>query len=232
VDRLKIRGSWGQLGNDRMDPSNARNDEFQFLSAFGFGGGYIFNYNVLTTTITPTSVPNPGITWEVANNSNIGLEGIILDGKISFELDYFNNIRSKMLIARSGSIPSTAGYTPPRENLGRLRNRGFDFMVAYNGQAGEFTYSVGLNGGYSKNKILFWDEAPGFDPWQVSTGRPVGSNLFYNAIGVFEDQAAVDSYPHWPGARPRSEEHTSELQSRENLVCRLLLEKKKKKNNK
>src|SRR5690606_41825707 len=29
----------------------------------------------------------------------------------------------------------------------------------------------------------------------------------------------------------RSEEHTSELQSRENLVCRLLLEKKKKKNN-
>src|SRR5207302_10993847 len=28
---------------------------------------------------------------------------------------------------------------------------------------------------------------------------------------------------------PRSEEHTSELQSRENLVCRLLLEKKKKK---
>src|SRR6266700_6831275 len=30
----------------------------------------------------------------------------------------------------------------------------------------------------------------------------------------------------------RSEEHTSELQSRENLVCRLLLEKKKKKQNK
>src|SRR5690606_40689462 len=29
--------------------------------------------------------------------------------------------------------------------------------------------------------------------------------------------------------RHRSEEHTSELQSRENLVCRLLLEKKKKK---
>src|SRR5688572_32995791 len=28
--------------------------------------------------------------------------------------------------------------------------------------------------------------------------------------------------------RPRSEEHTSELQSQSNLVCRLLLEKKKK----
>src|SRR5690606_41235319 len=31
-----------------------------------------------------------------------------------------------------------------------------------------------------------------------------------------------------PGHNERSEEHTSELQSRENLVCRLLLEKKKK----
>src|SRR3712207_8367364 len=31
----------------------------------------------------------------------------------------------------------------------------------------------------------------------------------------------------WPGTK-RSEEHTSELQSRQYLVCRLLLEKKKK----
>src|SRR3712207_7748375 len=31
-----------------------------------------------------------------------------------------------------------------------------------------------------------------------------------------------------PSAAPRSEEHTSELQSRQYLVCRLLLEKKKK----
>src|SRR3712207_9046575 len=38
----------------------------------------------------------------------------------------------------------------------------------------------------------------------------------------------------WPPASrctPRSEEHTSELQSRQYLVCRLLLEKKKKKEN-
>src|SRR5690606_41879628 len=39
--------------------------------------------------------------------------------------------------------------------------------------------------------------------------------LFSEIITMFEDQV-------------RSEEHTSELQSRENLVCRLLLEKKKK----
>src|SRR5690606_40250271 len=39
------------------------------------------------------------------------------------------------------------------------------------------------------------------------------------------------AYAVWTGigaVGTRSEEHTSELQSRENLVCRLLLEKKKK----
>src|SRR5437667_5255588 len=35
--------------------------------------------------------------------------------------------------------------------------------------------------------------------------------------------------PTWK-ARPRSEEHTSELQSHHDLVCRLLLEKKKEQN--
>src|SRR5436309_11538312 len=47
-------------------------------------------------------------------------------------------------------------------------------------------------------------------------------NLF-NALLVFLVQSVTVN---------RSEEHTSELQSRENLVCRLLLEKKKKKQKK
>src|SRR5438552_13610116 len=36
-----------------------------------------------------------------------------------------------------------------------------------------------------------------------------------------------ESLPASPARRPRSEEHTSELQSPDHLVCRLLLEKKK-----
>src|SRR3989442_9600390 len=44
--------------------------------------------------------------------------------------------------------------------------------------------------------------------------------------GALEGQGEVETAPHI-----RSEEHTSELQSRPHLVCRLLLEKKKKKRN-
>src|SRR2546430_3715970 len=44
------------------------------------------------------------------------------------------------------------------------------------------------------------------------------------------DQGQHDSgQPGGQRCRARSEEHTSELQSQSNLVCRLLLEKKKKK---
>src|SRR2546422_7516267 len=44
--------------------------------------------------------------------------------------------------------------------------------------------------------------------------------------------AAAQDTTHAPAAAPRSEEHTSELQSRLHLVCRLLLEKKKKEHTK
>src|SRR5690606_40926453 len=45
--------------------------------------------------------------------------------------------------------------------------------------------------------------------------------------GNANDQTASGGHADTDRARVRSEEHTSELQSRENLVCRLLLEKKK-----
>src|SRR5690349_22683197 len=44
-----------------------------------------------------------------------------------------------------------------------------------------------------------------------------------------EQTAHVLGYLAEAGPQDRSEEHTSELQSRRDLVCRLLLEKKKKK---
>src|SRR3712207_8808069 len=58
--------------------------------------------------------------------------------------------------------------------------------------------------------------------------RPVGDDLAdLDPLALVDDGGLVDR-----GAlvRARSEEHTSELQSRQYLVCRLLLEKKQKNN--
>src|SRR2546430_13618463 len=74
--------------------------------------------------------------------------------------------------------------------------------------------------------------------------RPPRSTLFpyttlFRSIGVVRHAGTIVSAPTGQGAmhlrqpvhvlpQMRSEEHTSELQSQSNLVCRLLLEKKKK----
>ena len=97
----------------------------------------------------------------------------------------------------------SAGFSPPDQNIGEVENKGFDLSLSYNHTVNKDMYwSIGFNGGYAKNKILFWDEPAGRLDWQISTGKPMGSQLLYNALDVFVDQAAIDAYPSWPGAQP------------------------------
>src|SRR2546428_1888649 len=56
--------------------------------------------------------------------------------------------------------------------------------------------------------------------------RRMTPDLARRAMRVY-DLAPTALPPSERDRRPRSEEHTSELQSRSDLVCRLLLEKKK-----
>src|SRR5690625_1307672 len=70
----------------------------------------------------------------------------------------------------------------------------------------------------------------------ITTGKVYSSVIKKERQGDYLG-ATVQVIPHITNEikeqvyRARSEEHTSELQSRGHLVCRLLLEKKKKKNN-
>lgn len=198
IDEFKLRGSWGQTGNDRIE-------EWQYLPTYGFnpnGYTYIFGHTQQNQVLREERIPNPNVTWEVANQSNIGIEAFLLDYKLSVELDYFDNRRSQILWQRNASVPASSGLTLPRENIGKVTNRGFDFNLSYQDQIQDLFYTVSLNGGYAKNKITFWDEAPGAPEWQRSTGRPIGSSLYYEAIGIFNDEAEIDATPSWPGARP------------------------------
>src|SRR2546429_6556823 len=61
--------------------------------------------------------------------------------------------------------------------------------------------------------------------WQFSHFFPARAKDF-SREGL--EEAAAPNADEQRGAKKRSEEHTSELQSRLHLVCRLLLEKKKK----
>ncbi len=188
VNYLKLRGSYGQMGNDNIYYDDAL-QEYQYFSTYGFGT-YIVG-NELVKTLYETRVPNTFITWEVANNYNVGLDGQLNDGMFNFTLEWFKNRRESILWRRNASIPQTTGMTLPAENIGIVENGGWDFSVGYTDQIGELNLNVSLNGGYAKNKILFWDEAPGAPEWQQSTGRTINSGLYYIYDGVFRDEADI-----------------------------------------
>jgi len=201
VPYLKLRASWGQMGNDQVYYNN-KLQEYQYLATYGFNA-YTIN-SAAATTLQETVVPNPNFTWEVANNSDVGVEGQLWDGKINFEFDYFYNKRNHILWQPQGSTPASSGIASilPPENIGRTQNKGYEFTVGYNGRSGDFTYSVSVNAGYAKNKILFYDEAPGAPAWQRATGHPFGASgspnngaafLAYQYDGVFKDQKEIDA---------------------------------------
>ncbi|QRQ99776.1 SusC/RagA family TonB-linked outer membrane protein [Dyadobacter sandarakinus] len=195
LNNLKVRGSWGQMGAEPYFLGTETLAEYQYLSTMGFGQ-YVVNDQVVKT-LSETRVANGQFTWEVANNSNFGIEGTLLNDKLSFEFDYFVNNRSKILIPKIGSTPSSAGIDGklPPQNLGKLQNKGFEFKVSYDGNVKDFTYSVSVNGGYAKNQIKYWDETPGAPSYQRTTGMPYQSFLVYQFDGSFKDQAEIDANP-------------------------------------
>ncbi len=196
IDNFKLRASWGQTGNDRIA-------DYQYLATYAFLTNRTYVYNGVDNKIlVETQIPNQNVTWEVANQTNIGFDATLLKGKLSVSADYFKNVRTQILIVRNASVPSSSGLTLPPENIGKVQNNGFEAVIGYHGNAGSFAYDLSLNGSYSRNKIVFWDETPGIPDYQKSTGKPMGSTLYYQAIGIFKDQAAVDAYPHWAGAQP------------------------------
>ncbi|OOG71510.1 TonB-dependent receptor [Algoriphagus sp. A40] len=189
-DFFKVRGSWGQLGNDQIYFGGVL-QEYQFLSTYGFSS-YIVNGSEVKT-LFETRVPNDRITWEIANNTNLGFEGQFLQGKIFFEFDVFYNKRTNILWQKNASVPQSTGLILPAENIGEVENKGYDFNVGYRGNIGDMTFSASVNGGYAKNKILFWDEAPGAPEWQRSTGKPMNTFLVYQYDGVFATQEEINS---------------------------------------
>jgi len=194
IDNLKIRGSYGELGNDLV-PS------FQYLTAYSFGNNYVVG-NKDVIGLTQSGVPNPNITWEVAKTSNLGFESTLWNGLLGMEFDLFKMRRSNILTKRTVVVPDYTGLLLPDENIGIVDNKGFEVQLSHINTIREFKYSLSGNFSFARNKVIFADEAPAAEEYQKLTGRPIGSGLYYKAIGIFATQADVDNYPHLAGAKP------------------------------
>jgi len=190
---LKLRASWGRLGNDRVNP-------FQYIGAYGYSAGWVIN-GADVQGIAPTSTPNPNITWEVSEKTDLGLETGFLNNRLTFEFDVFNTKTSHILGQRQASIPGYTGLVLPDENIGKMNSKGFEIQAGYRQNFGRLGLRTSANISYAKNKIIFFDETPQAEPYQKLEGNPLNSILVYKAIGIYRTDADVAKYTSYAGAR-------------------------------
>ena len=202
LTNLKLRASYGEQGNDSIDP-------FQYLTTYEYTAltGYSMKIDDKEVSfIIPGTIPNPKVTWEVARTWNVGLDGRIFNGMLGWEVEYFHTRRSNILCTRNASIPYYTGLTNnlPDENIGIVSNRGVELQLTHENRVanGEFLYRIGGNIMYARNRIEYMDETPWGEghEYMNATGHPMGAELYYQVIGINKTQEDLEKYPQMPGA--------------------------------
>ncbi|NSL86439.1 TonB-dependent receptor [Chitinophaga sp. Mgbs1] len=200
IDFLKLRGSWGLLGNDRVDP-------YQFLSTYNIIGidenlvnhGYSFGGTspVYYPGLELNVLPNPAFTWEKAVMSNIGFDMQLWDNRISVSADYFYKRTKDILAPRADAIPDVIGVKLPVENAAIVDNKGFEISMGYENRHRDFSYYVRPNLTYARNKVVYYPEAGAIPEWQRLTGKSVGLKTVPKFVsqGLYQSQEEIDKGP-------------------------------------
>jgi TonB-linked SusC/RagA family outer membrane protein len=206
VSFLKLKGSWGLMGNDNIDA-------YQYLTQYAYGtsasddvnapGGATFGTdNSVNKTLKMVRTANPLVTWEKAQTINAGFSAQFFQGKFGLDFDYFKSMRHDILIRRNASVPAYTGLTLPVENFGKVNNQGIELVASYQDKSKDFTWGVTGNFTYAKNKVVYMDQAATTPEWQKTEGHPIDGFVIYEATGIYQTQAQVDNSPHLAGAKP------------------------------
>lgn len=184
IDNLKLRASWGQLGNQ-----NIGNYPYQAtLSSanYNFGGK-------MTTGYYSTSMVNKNIKWETTTTSNIGLDFGLFRSKVYGSVDYF--VKNTTDILRSLQVPNFVGISGPTVNQGKMKNTGWELILGHENRIGQFHYNIKFNIDAYKNTLVSYgaDEISGVN--LRSEGMPW--NTYYVLIqdGVYQNQDEIDKGP-------------------------------------
>lgn len=173
-DMFKVRGSYGLVGSDASYPGTVTS-----VIQYGTTGS-----NWYGNTTVEGGLVNPEVTWEKERKTDLGIEANLFNGKLTFSGSYFYNFRYDQLIDQ-GDVPLAVGQALPKKNIGKTENRGFDGMITYHNQVGDFTYSISANASYAVNRVVYVSEAPDF-PYQAKTGRPLNLTLGYHSLGFYQ----------------------------------------------
>ncbi len=193
IDNLKLRVSWGQLGNQQIEPNQ--------YSAF-YDLGQLYSYGgTLVGGAAQTNLPNPDVTWETSIQTDIGLDLSLWKGKLQLVADYYTKLTENIL--RPIDISSTVGgLDPPTVNLASVENKGWEFLLTHRNKIGDFSYDISANFTSNKNKVVKLP-TPVIESYSwLKEGRPIDEFYLIKHLGIFQTQEEVVAHGAQPNAKP------------------------------
>ncbi|WP_423147999.1 TonB-dependent receptor [Rubrolithibacter danxiaensis] len=190
IGDLKLRGSYGILGNQNVGNYQYQTTYFTYQNAYGFGNNAVGG--------TGFSFANPDLRWEKAATFNIGLDAGFFKNALTFSFDYFNKLTSDILIPPA--VPGVFGTSLPSYNAGKLRNQGWEVNLGYKNNGKNFRHNLSLNIGDNKNKVLYFEGGERLtrsDEMQIllREGLPFNSYVGLKTNGYFQNLDDVTNGP-------------------------------------
>lgn len=180
LEMLKLRTSYGESGNLAGSP-------YQYMAGYSVYSNSAYFGNP-TTGVYEMNQNNPFITWEKAKKFNVGVDGILWKGKLSFSVDYFYDKRDNMLQNPSSTVPLEYGISLPQVNGGKMSNQGIEITLSSSHTfANKMRLDLSGNFTYTHNKLLdVYETASTYNnPNRRQTGRAYETQFGYQAIGYF-----------------------------------------------
>ncbi len=195
---LKLRASWGQLGNQNIFDNDGNPINFAYVSIFGvgtenpvIGGGPI-------TGGAQTVLANRAIRWESTTTSNFAVDAKFLDNRLSLTGEYYVRTTDDILLQAS-TVPLSVGFTAPVQNVGSVENKGWDLALDWQDTIGsDFSYGLNFNISDYENEVTDLgelDELPPENGTIVRVGEPISSIFGLQKVGLFQNQEEIDNAP-------------------------------------
>lgn len=197
LDQLKLRGGYGVLGNQEID-------NYQYSSTITTGINYPDGNGGLLQGAFPKNFANPDIKWEETAMTNVGIDFMAFNNRLSLTADYYVKNTKDILLTVPISI-SSGGANDPIRNAGKIRNNGFEFNLGWMDQPNpDISYGINLIGSFNKNKVIAMGSESGsikggstnqnITTSETKAGYPIGGYWLISTAGYFNSQEEVDAY--------------------------------------
>ena len=184
---LKLRASWGRLGNQQIG-------NYPFSAVMGLGSSFVFG-NSPVQGANQREMANLDISWETTETTNVGLDMAVLRNRVSASVDYY--IKNTTGILLRLPVPAIIGLSEPYQNAGVVENKGWDVTLKYRSAPKAFNYEIGFNVSDVRNRVVDLKGAgPIISGFRIiEEGSPINTLFGYKAIGLFRDVEQVNEYP-------------------------------------